>query len=200
MKITLKSAELVALLEGTPGAKLENAPGFPRYTTQLMNLANQNAQGTRAKIVGQQTQLIEEFPGDTLEEWQAWYLERYPDALGEASQKIYAAVLGLKGALDQIDYPMVERWVRDLVLVKTFVGLKFQAAILRRVAQEKGESFRASTVEEESRGIDGFIGERAVSIKPHTYRVAAMQLRESIGADIIYYQKRGSDLIVEFDF
>lgn len=200
MKITLKSAELVALLEGTPGAGLENAPGFPRYTTQLMNLANQNAQGTRAKIVGQQTQLIEEFPGDTLEEWQAWYLERYPDALGEASQKIYAAVLGLKGALDQIDYPMVERWVRDLVLVKTFVGLKFQAAILRRVAQEKGESFRASTVEEESRGIDGFIGERPVSIKPHTYRVAAMQLPESISADIIYYQKRGSDLVVEFDF
>lgn len=200
MKITLKSAELVALLEGAPGATPEALPGFPKYATKLINLANQNAQGTRAKIVGQQTQLIEEFPGETIKEWQAWYLERYPDALSEASQKIYAAVLNLKGALDQIDYAMVEQWVRDLVLVKTFVGLKFQAAILRRVAQEKGEPFRASTVEEESRGVDGFIGERAVSIKPHTYRAAAMLLSETIAADIIYYQKRGSDLMIEFDF
>ncbi len=28
-------------------------PAFPRYTTQLINLANQNAQGTRPKVVGQ---------------------------------------------------------------------------------------------------------------------------------------------------
>ncbi len=28
-------------------------PEFPKYTTQLMNLANLNAQGTRPKVVGQ---------------------------------------------------------------------------------------------------------------------------------------------------
>jgi len=28
---------------------------FPKYTTQLMNLANSNAQGTASKIVGQTT-------------------------------------------------------------------------------------------------------------------------------------------------
>ncbi len=31
---------------------------FPKYTTQVINLANQNAQGTRPAIVGQMSELI----------------------------------------------------------------------------------------------------------------------------------------------
>jgi len=46
-----------------------SAPEFPKYSTQLMNLANQNAQGTRPRVVGQMSDLIQEFPGSTLDEW-----------------------------------------------------------------------------------------------------------------------------------
>ena len=42
---------------------------FPKYTTQLMNLANQNSQATRPKNVGRMTDLIQEFPGRTFDEW-----------------------------------------------------------------------------------------------------------------------------------
>ena len=35
---------------------------FPKYTTQLINLANQNAGGTRPRVVGQMSELIKEFP------------------------------------------------------------------------------------------------------------------------------------------
>ena len=38
---------------------------FPKYTSQLMNLANQNAQGTRPKVVGQLSDLIQECPKPT---------------------------------------------------------------------------------------------------------------------------------------
>lgn len=31
---------------------------FPKYTTQIMNIANQNAQGTRPEVVGQMSDLI----------------------------------------------------------------------------------------------------------------------------------------------
>jgi hypothetical protein len=41
---------------------------------QLLNLANQNAQGTRPKIVGQMSELIEQFGGKSLDEWERWYL------------------------------------------------------------------------------------------------------------------------------
>ena len=64
MRIKLSSRELQALLDVEP-------PEFPKYATQIMNLANQNAQGTRPRIVGQQTELIRAFPGNTRQEWEA---------------------------------------------------------------------------------------------------------------------------------
>ncbi len=35
---------------------------FPKYTTQLINIANQNAQGTRPAVVGQLSDLIQRIP------------------------------------------------------------------------------------------------------------------------------------------
>jgi hypothetical protein len=41
-----------------------------------------------------------------------------------------------------VDKDTGEKWVRDLVLVKTFIGLKFQEAILRKGAELKGVDWR----------------------------------------------------------
>jgi len=54
-------------------------------------------------------------------------------------------------------------------VVKTFVGLCFEEAILSKIAQYKRSAYRLSTPAEEAQGIDGFIGDTAVSIKPGTY-------------------------------
>lgn len=61
---------------------------FPKYATQLLNLANQNAQGTRPAVVGQMTELIQEFSGKTIGEWEKWYLESHPEAIRDASFRI----------------------------------------------------------------------------------------------------------------
>jgi uncharacterized protein YukE len=192
MRIAIPNDELRRLLDREPEA-------FPKYATQIINLANQNAQGTRPKIVGQQTELIQQFPGDTLEEWEIWYQERYPDAIQEATTRIYRMVEQLRATMAQIDEPMVERWVRDLIFVKTFIGLRFQEAILRKVAEQNKTSYRSSTQEEEARGIDGYIGERPVSIKPDTYRTKA-SLPEVIGVDLIYYTKQKDGIVIEYEF
>ena len=39
---------------------------FPKYATQIINLLNSNAQGTRPAVVGQMSELIQEFDGKTL--------------------------------------------------------------------------------------------------------------------------------------
>ena len=79
MKIKLRNAEIQAYV---------NAPAseFPKYTTQLMNIANQNSQATRPRHVGQLSELIQEFPGQTFEEWVTWYQDRYPEAIDEATE------------------------------------------------------------------------------------------------------------------
>ena len=63
-------------------------PEFPKYVAPLINLANQYAQGTRPKVVGQMSELIQQFEGKTLSEWEKWYLEKKPDALKNATEKI----------------------------------------------------------------------------------------------------------------
>ncbi|GBD88962.1 MjaI restriction endonuclease [bacterium BMS3Abin03] len=81
MQLKLTNNEIRKLLEIPE-------PEFPKYTRQLINLANQNAQGTRPKVVGQMSDLIREFSGRTLEEWQDWYLNQHPDAIPNATEKV----------------------------------------------------------------------------------------------------------------
>ncbi len=172
-------------------------PEFPKYVAPLINLANQYAQGTRPKVVGQMSGLIQEFGGKTLSDWEEWYLKRKPDAIKNATEKILQKLKELKGAMNKIDQETVQQWVRDLVIVKTFAGLRFQEAILKRGAEIKGTNYRLSEPEEESKGIDGYIGNIPVSIKPHTYEVKAA-LPEHIDIKIIYYRKMNDGIEVNY--
>ena len=170
---------------------------FPKYTTQIMNLANQNAQGPRARIVGQTSDLIQEFEGTALDEWEKWYLAGRPDSIDNATEKVYAMVEAFKASIQQIDRETVRKWIEELVIVKTFVGLKFQAAILQKVSTCLDKPYRLVIAIEESKGIDGFIGDKPVSIKPTTYK-SKMGLNEIIAVPIIYYNKTKKGIIVEF--
>jgi hypothetical protein len=190
-KLKMKNEEITQLLDA-------DVVSFPKYATQLINLANQNAQGTRPEVVGQMSGLIQEFRGKKLEEWEKWYLSSYPEAVEKAKTKIMQMIENFKQVITEIDEEMIRAWVKDLVIVKTFVGLKFQEAILKRVAAHTGKSYRISVPEEEAMGIDGYIGDRPVSIKPQTYESKQM-LPESIGVQIIYYDKVKDGINIFFE-
>jgi len=190
MKIKLTNEQIREALE-IP------SPSFPKYVTQIINLANQNAQGTRPKVVGQLSDLIQEFPGKKFEEWKAWYLEKHPDAIKNARGKIFDMVEKIKHAVNEIDENMVNEWAKDLVLVKTFLGLKFQEAVLKKAAEIKGVDYRLSDNTEESKGIDGYVGDIPVSIKPDTYKIKK-GLSEQIGAKLIYYKKLKTSIEVDY--
>ncbi|MEX0944140.1 MAG: MjaI family restriction endonuclease [Balneolaceae bacterium] len=191
-KVKIKYDEIQDIVVG-------DVPDYPKYTTQILNLANQNSQGTRPKVVGQMSDLIQKFDGRTVEEWIDWYEKRYPDAREKASDKVEDMVNKLKDAIKKIDREMIETWVKDLVLYKTFIGLRFQEAILKKVADIKETTYRLATKEDESQGIDGYIGYIPVSIKPHTYK-SKSSLAEEITVQIIYYEKKKGGITIEFDF
>lgn len=169
---------------------------FPKYTTQLMNIASQNSQATRPRVVGQMSDLIQEFPGKTFEEWITWYQERYPDAIDNATDRIISMIENFEGTFPKIDRNLVKSWVEDLILGKTFTGLKFQEAILRKLSEIKGCDYRLAEPYEESQGIDGFVGEAAYSIKPSTYHSKA-NLGEAIKVKIIFYEKKNDGVVFE---
>ena len=195
MKYTLKNEQIEDCNES-------DSFRFPKYTSQLINWANQNAQGTRPAVVGQMSDLFPEFMASgeeiTIENWRNWYVKRYPDAFEKATDKIYAQVQNLQNAIPLIDREMVGHWVEDLVIAKTFNGLYVQKAILASLAERKGTTYRLATPEEESVGIDGYIGDVPYSVKPDTYKTMG-RLSEVIAVKMIYYIKTKTGLTIEVE-
>ena len=180
--------------------ELSNAEAydFPKYTTQIINLVNSNAQGTRPSVVGQMSELIQAFPGKSLTEWIEWYSAQQPDAVNNATEKIWSKLQEMKDALTLIDKPMIEAWVKDLVYTKTYCGLKFQEAILAYLAREYNTTYRLATIEEEAQGIDGYVNNRPAQIKSITYKQEAL-LSEVTNVPIIYYEKKKDGINIEFE-
>ena len=191
MKIKIPNSEVQELLSGKKYS-------YPKYSTQIMNLANQNAQGTRAKVVGQMSDLIQQFEGTALQEWEKWYLKGHPDAIDNATDKVLSMINSFKESIQKIDRALVKQWIEELVVVKTFAGLKFQEAILKKIAEKLKTQYKLAKPSEESKGIDGYIGKTPVSIKPSTYKIK-MGLSESIQVQIIYYEKKKDCILIEFD-
>ena len=188
-KIKMKNSEVEQLSNASQYA-------FPKYATQIINLLNSNAQGTRPVVVGQMSELIQEFDGKSLEEWIVWYNERQPDAVHNATEKIYGMYQLMREAFNSITKEMVEAWVKDLVYNKTYCGLKFQSAIIAFLANKVGKSWRLANIEEEAKGIDGFIGETPIQIKSSTYKIEG-RLSETIEVPIVYYDKKKDGINIE---
>ncbi len=195
MKFNLKN-ERISILNGVKKTE------FPKYTSQLMNLANQNGQGTRPKVVGQMSELFPQFLEATTEvtarNWATWYKSKKPGAIDAATEKVSEQIDNLKQALALVDKNLVRSWIKDLLIAKTYNGMHVQEAILRELAERKKLPFRRSTPEEESQGIDGYVGETAYSVKPDTYKTMG-RLPESIGYTMIYYKKTKTGLKIEVD-
>jgi len=189
MIFKIKNEELVRELVG-------EEKDFPKYTTQILNLANQNAQGTRPRVVGQLSELIGESHAKTYTEWKKWYFKKHPHAIHNAAQKIEEMVEKLKEAIFKINKELITQWVEDLIIEKTFVGLRFQEAILKRLVDRKNLSYRLATPAEESRGIDGFVGDTPVSIKPDTYRTKPALLENLLGK-VVFYKKTKTGIEVD---
>ena len=182
MAIIIKNKELAKIIIG-----MEKK--YPKYVSDLINLANRYSQGTRPKVVGQMTELIKECPYDTYEGWREWYLKKKPTAIADATKKIMEMLPNLENAMkEKIDANTVREWVEDLTLVKTFAGLHYQEAILKKLSSLMGKNYQPSTPKDESKGIDGFIGGTSVSIKPTTYKTKP-ELMEKIDAKIVFYKK-----------
>ena len=188
MKIRLSPQDLRGRLIGS-------RPEYEKYVSPLINLANRFAQATRRNQVGQVSELVRECPAQDYEGWRDWYLARYPMAIDKATDRIVSMLERMRDAMDDIDRETVRRWVTELVLEQTYVGLRVERAILDEAAHKLGRALRLSSPEDESRGIDGYLDGRPVSVKPSTYKTMNA-LSETIDARMIYYEKTSNGTIV----
>lgn len=174
---------------------------LPKYVSQILNLANRNAQGTRPNVVGQLSDLFQQFlkeiPEPTIKKWEEWYLLKYPNAIDDATKKISNQLNNLKEAMYKINNEMIKSWVKDLVITKTYTGMYYQKAILKKISEIEKKEYRLATPEEESKGIDGFVGNIPLSIKPISYNFMN-HLNEDIKVKIIKYKENEKG--IEFEY
>ncbi len=186
MKLKIKSEIIKRLIEYPEKS-------FPKYSTQILNLANSNSQATRPKNVGQMSELIKEFrnsnPHGSLSDWETWYKSRNLKKIKIAVDKISQMVENLKNVIENITDELIEIYAEDLIIDKTYLGLNFQDSILEFLSQKFNIAYRQSDPSEESQGIDGYLGDYPISIKPITYKQKIMSKQEKIEVEIIYYKK-----------
>ena len=143
---------------------------WPKYSTQLLNLAAQNAQCTRpTSSVGSLKEMWNEFSDtslpDTLENWEAFYADRHgTEGLDIATEKLYEMIQ--KMGISWIDETLCADYVREIVYNKTHFGLGGESTAIAVVAAYFDLPYRFSNAEEESQGIDAWIGEHPVQVKP----------------------------------
>lgn len=70
--------------------------------------------------------------------------------------------------------------------------------IVASLAERKCTTYRLATPEEESVGIDGYVGNVPYSVKPDTYKTMG-RLSETIAVKMIYYAKTKTGLTVEVE-
>ena len=188
MRFTIKS-EIVKDSLGIPEVE------FPKYTTQLINLAGSNSGATRPKVVGQMSDLTVQSGSKTLHKWRDYYYRTKPDAHKAAADKIEAMVENLREAMDYVDRKLIEKWVDDLLINKTFFGFGAQNVILEKIAERLSLTLTSANSIDESRGIDGYLEGNPVSVKPVTYKQKALE--ENIPCPIIYYEKTSYGIRVD---
>ena len=189
MKIRLTQQDLRGRLPVT-------RPEYRKYVSGLINLANSTAKATIPSRVGQVSELIQECPARDYEGWCTWYLSKYPKAIEQATERVLEMLELLRDAMDGIDPDTVHQWITELVLTKTYTGLRVQHAILEETARKLGKTLHQSSPDDESCGIDGYLDGQAVSVKPDTYRTSMASHVETIDARVIYYEKKTNGTIV----
>ena len=126
-------------------------------------------------------------------DWEKFYDGE--DKIAIAADKNWKCILAMKKNLDALTEDDVYAWTKDLIINKTHSGLQIQLDVLKLCAD--GKNYRLANKEEESKGIDGFIGEEPVSIKPNTYKKTINAGKETIPYRIIYYTngKKGLKIV-----
>lgn len=178
---------------------------LPKYSSQVINLANGYAKATKPANVGQVSEDIKIFreddtmPGYTLQDWINWHKSKYPDGIRKATDAAWMKFQEMMKSLSKVTRADIERWEENLVFTKTYDGLMVQKAIIEKIAEELGtQNYRLATPEEERQGIDGFINNHPVQIKSDTYDRTGKLRNEEIECVIISYKKKNKNILFDY--
>lgn len=178
---------------------LSSSPKFPKYTATFINNSNQVSQATRPKNVGQLSELFRSGVFISADKWKEWYTSKNPGKIDNAVAKIIGQINKQILAYKDITPELVRTWVEDLIIAKTYNGLKIQEWICEDISKKYKKEYRISTAEEESRNIDAYIAEVPLTVKPLSYKSKQSNQVVIEHAVVIMYSYKKGIITYTFD-
>jgi hypothetical protein len=146
---------------------------FPLNTRPILNIATQNSKATWPKVVGSVKEFFTEFhalnQGKSVDDWEKFYYES-KDGLNKiqaATDKLFAYLNKMPLDHNVFTRNVAEDYILDLVINKTHYGMSGEYYAVLAAAKHFELDYRFSTAEEETQGIDAWIGNKPVQVKPH---------------------------------
>ena len=146
---------------------------FPKNTKPILNIATQNSQCTRVNVVGSMKDYFTEFrnekDGKTVEDWEKFYKTKKNgvQAIKAATDKLHAYLMDMPLDHNVFTRELAETYILDLIINKTHYGMSGEYYAVLATAKFFKKEYRFSTAEEETQGIDAWIGEFPVQVKHH---------------------------------
>lgn len=142
---------------------------WPKYSTQILNIAAQNCKAFDVKRLGsaKETWLSmrsAKIPG-TFENWVAFYNATPLSAnIPAQAQKLFDMIQKMQ--IGGITQEMCEDYIKEVIYNKTHMGMAGEEMAVQAVGAHFELPVRFSNAEEEAQGIDGWIGDYPVQVKP----------------------------------
>jgi hypothetical protein len=169
---------------------------YPREFYGIINQLNRSSHSTSPKRIGKVHNLFKQRKFRSLGEWEKWYNNHYPGTINKSINTIYDALI--IGTDPSLAYrrrykKFIRKFVKNLVINQTYTGLKIQEVILIKLSQIMRKNFKWSSGKEDSSGVDGYIGNIPISIKPKTSRE-----NKKPGTKRVYYEIDENKHILKF--
>lgn len=148
-----------------------NRSEFPLYSKPILNIATQNSKATQVKIVGSMKDQWMAFLSTrqrSVDEWETWYMANGGQAkIDAATAKLYDMLCKMPVDHSVFTRDLAREYILDLVINKTHYGMSGEYHAVLAAADHFGLPYRFSTPAEESQGIDAWLADHPVQVKPH---------------------------------
>lgn len=143
---------------------------WPKYSTQLLNIAAQNAKAFDKNHLGAVVNAFQKMresgkPG-TLSNWESYYNENFgEERILTAGKKIHDKLIQMQ--IHWISLDMCIDYAKEVTYNKTHMGSAGQEMAVEVAAKYFEKEFRWPTIHEDTAlGIDAWIGDIPVQVKP----------------------------------
>ena len=198
IKVFMDAAEIKQLLGGRiSGVNIlkKREINYPLYYYRFINDAHEMSRATTPKYVGKVHTLFKERKFRYLGEWVKWHNSKYPGCVGKAVNKIWDILesAGIDKKCKREYRRYIKKFVENLLYNQTYTGLKIQEVILMKISKIMKQKYKWSDACDDSLGIDGFVGDIPISIKPSSNKVA-----KKAGTKRVYYDIDTKNNILSF--